>query len=102
MIQAFYILLVAVFGSLAFFTLVSAAIRANVLKEELDQVREDLDHREGRIREIRVELQSLDFDISVFEAEKQTLELRENCMRGLEKEHLARMASADEEQSRNP
>ena len=90
MIDAFYIVLITVFGSLTILTLVTATVRANGVREELFAVRETADTLERRIHEIRIELQDDEFNIGIFDEEKRELEAQKACLLDLELEYKAR------------
>ena len=102
MIDAFYIILITVFGSLTILTLVTATVRANGVREELVAIRETAETLERRIHEMRVELQDAEFNIGIFDEEKRELEEQKACLLDLEEEYKARelaRAGTDDESS---
>jgi hypothetical protein len=90
MIDAFYIVLITVFGSLTILTLVTATVRANGVREELLSVRETAGNLEGRIHDLRVALQDDEFNIGIFDEEKRKLEAQKACLLDLEEEYKTR------------
>ena len=97
MIDAFYILLITVFGGLGILTFVTSTIRANMFKEELVKIEENLDRLEAQINEIRTELQANELDLNLFQEEKQALESQKACMAKLEEEYEERLNSEEGE-----
>ena len=90
MIDAFYIVLITVFGSLTILTLATATVRANGVREELMAVRETAKNLELRIHDIRVHLQDDEFNIGIFDQEKRKLEAQKAGLLDLEVEYKAR------------
>jgi hypothetical protein len=86
-IESFYILLIVIFGGLTVLTLVTSALRANTIKDELDKFSWNLDHLEKRIHERRAELQTNEFDFNLCGEEIRALESQKACMLKLEEEY---------------
>ena len=103
MIDAFYILLVTLFGSLAAITLVTSTISATRVKEEIARTRESVDYLDGRINGLRTDLLANDLDVDMFEEEARVLELRSACMTELDQEYTERLLAEREaaENARN-
>jgi len=84
MMEIFYGLTLVVFGALIVVTLTNFWMNGSALKEELHNARQRLDDHQGRLSEIRAELEDLGTDAELLEMEKASLEARETCMRNLD------------------
>lgn len=84
MIEAFYAIVIIAFASLSVLALFTHMVRGGEIKEEITEQRRRLEGIDGRIGELRDELQKLKFDTDLLDAERIALEAQGKCMVELE------------------
>ena len=94
MMEAFYIVLVTLFGSLTILALVTGTGRTSAVREKLLAASETAERLEQRIHKMRLELQEDEFNIGMCDEEKRELEELKTCLLALEEEHRAEQATA--------
>jgi len=92
---AFYAIVVITFASLSVLALFTHLMRGGDLKQEVAEQRRQLEAAEGRIAELRLELQNLKFDTDLLDAERAALEAQGKCMIELEARHRQRSADSE-------
>jgi cell division protein FtsB len=91
-----FLALLGLFGGLLLYTLVTAMVRANGLKLDLDNLRDQHDQQEERINEIRKEVRDDELEVTVLEQERQALDAQDACLRRLEVAYKRSQTEAEE------
>ena len=84
MLEVFYIILLVVFGGLIVVTLTQYGIRSGALKDELERLREKIEHQEARLKVASEASDTIALDPEILQGEKGSLEAQEICMGNLD------------------
>jgi hypothetical protein len=95
MTEAFYAIVIIAFASLSVLGLFTHMVRGGELREEVTEQRGRLEGLDGRIAELRDELQKLKFDTDLMDAERIALEAQGKCMVGLEATYNSRLETEE-------
>ena len=95
MIDAFYAVVIIGFASACVLTLFSYLIRGNEIREEISEMRRNLDGVKERTAEIQEELEGLRFDSRLLDDERVALETQGKCMVDLLETHQKRREEAE-------
>lgn len=97
MTEAFYAVVIIAFASLSVLALFTHMVRGGEIKEEVVDQRRRLEGLDGRIGELRAELQKLKFDTDLLDAERVALEAQGKCMVDLEAAYNRRHKAEEDE-----
>lgn len=102
MIDAIYATIIVVFASLGVLALFNQLVRGNEIQEAVVDLRTQTEQVEGRLAEMRSELEELKFDIDAMDEERVALEKQARCMLDLEERFKVAQAAALEGTRKSP
>jgi len=94
MIEAVYAIIIVVFASLGVLALFNHLVQGSELREAIAEHREAQDQLDGRITEVRAELEDLKFETAAMDDERIALEKQARCMLDLEENFKVNQAAA--------
>jgi hypothetical protein len=101
MIEAMYAIIIVAFASLGVLALFNHLVRGNELRESIAELLDTQAQLDGRLIEVKAELEELKFDTDSMDDERVALEKQARCMLDLEeKNKLAQAAAMDTQKSR--
>ena len=99
MIEAFYIILITLFGGMGILTVVTSSIRANAFRDDLFKVRDNISELERRIHDLRVDLQNNEFNSNLVDEEMRVLETQKARLMEIEEENRQHELSEESEEN---
>ena len=100
MIDAVYAIIVVVFASLGVLAMFNHLVRGSELRESVAELREARSQLDGRLAEVRAEVEDLKFDTDTMDDERVALEKQARCMLDLEEQYKMAQAAALEGEPR--
>ncbi len=98
MIEALYAVIIVVFASLGVLALFNHLVRGSELREAVAELQESQSQLDGRVAEVKTELQDLKFETDTMDDERVALEKQTRSMLDLEEKYkMAQAASLDTE-----
>lgn len=98
MIDIFFALVLIIFLSLTLTTISRAVLQGSAIKESLAGVRHKTEDLEQRTQIARQELQKLEFELELGQAERRAIQLQEENMKKLADAHAKRAAKGQKPQ----
>ena len=100
MIEAVYAILIVAFASLGVLALFNHLVRGSELREAVTELLTAQLQLEGRLSEVRTELDDVKFDTDSMDDERIALEKQTRCMLDLEEQYKETQAAALESDTR--
>lgn len=101
MIEAVYAIIVVVFASLGVLALFNHLVRGSELRESVAELRQAQEQLDGRLAEMRAEIEDLKFDTDTMDDERVALEKQARCMLDLEEKFKMNQAAGLEKDGRS-
>jgi|TARA_B100000959_G_scaffold198048_1_gene207155 uncharacterized protein (DUF3084 family) len=96
--EALYAVIIVVFASLGVLALFNHLVRGNELREAVAELQDAQSQLDGRVAEVKTELEDLKFESDTMDDERVALEKQTRCMLDLEEKYkMAQAASLDSE-----